>query len=247
MPASTWSPADAGLPGRGSGRPGDPSGSSSCRSVASVSVPDADSTSLDLGRVVFFSDCVFAIAMTILALTIRIPAVRSDQVARAIRDLVPQLASYFLSFAVISLFWLGHHRMFSQIRRLDTALIVINLILLSLVALMPFPTELLGRYGNSVPAVVLYAATTAVAGAASAAIWLWAAKGHRLIDPSMPHEMVVHYAARVITVPVVFTLSIPIALVSTSAAEDFWLVVIVLRIVYRRRFGRLLPRPDSAG
>jgi uncharacterized membrane protein len=209
-----------------------------------VGVPDDYNTSLDLGRVVFFSDCVFAIAMTILALTIRVPVVRSDQVARAIRDLVPQLASYFLSFAVISLFWLGHHRMFSQIRRLDTPLIVINLVLLSLVALMPFPTDLLGRYGDSAPAVVLYAATTAVLGAASAAIWLWAAKGHRLIDPSMPHDVVVHYAARVVSVPLVFALSIPIALVSTSAAQYFWLLVIVLRIVYRRRFGRLLPAPQ---
>ena len=203
-------------------------------------MPDDANTALDLGRVVFFSDCVFAIAMTILALTIRVPPVPEDQVARAIRKLVPVLFSYFLSFAVISLFWIAHHRMFSRIRRLDTTLIVINLILLSLVALMPFPTDLLGRYGDSVAAVVLYAATTAALGATSAAMWLWAATGHRLIDPATPRDVVNHYTARVLSVPIVFALSIPIALISTSAAQYFWLVVIVLRIIFRRRFGPLV-------
>ncbi len=211
--------------------------------VASRAVPDDASTSLDLGRVVFFSDCVFAIAMTILALTIRVPPVPEDEVARAIRKLVPVLFSYFLSFAVISLFWLAHHRMFSRIRRLDTTLIVMNLVLLSLVALMPFPTDLLGRYGDSVAAVVLYATTTAALGTASAAIWLWASSGQRLIDPATPRDVVNHYTARVLSVPIVFALSIPIALVSTSAAQYFWLLVIVLRIIFRRRFGPLMTQP----
>jgi len=203
--------------------------------------PDEQRTSLDLGRVVFFSDCVFAIAMTILALTIRVPPVPQDQVAHAIRKLLPVLASYFLSFAVISLFWLAHHRMFSRIRRLDTPVIVMNLVLLSLVALMPFPTDLLGRYGDSVAAVVLYAGTIAALGGTLAAIWVWASWHCRLIDPATPPDVVAHYTARVVSMPVVFALSIPIAFVSTSAAQYFWLLVIVLRITFRRRFGPLVP------
>jgi uncharacterized membrane protein len=196
-----------------------------------------DPSGIGLGRVVFFSDCIFAIAMTILALTIRVPSVARSDVGRAIRDLGPAIASYFLSFAVISLFWLAHHRMFSWIRRIDTPLIGLNLLLLSFVALMPFPTDLLGRYGGSVAAVVLYSASIAAIGLVSSSMWLWASVGHRLIDPSTPREVVVHFAARALSIPVVFCLSIPVAFVSPSAATYMWLLIIPFRVLLRRRIG----------
>ena len=153
------------------------------------------------------------------------------------------LASFFLSFAVIGLFWLAHHRNFGWIRRVDTPILMMNLLLLSLVALMPFPSDLLGRYPSSVPAVVLYAVTVAAVGLASSAVWLYAAAGHRLIDPATPRDVVVVFAARSLTVPVVFGLSIPIALISTSAAKDSWLLVIPLLVVYRRWLGPVARYP----
>jgi uncharacterized membrane protein len=161
---------------------------------------------------------------------------READVGQAIQNLAPAIGSYFLSFAVISLFWLAHHRMFSWIRQLDAGLIWMNLLLLSLVALMPFPTDLLGRFGNSVAAVILYSASIAAIGLVSSAMWLWAVR-ERLVDPATPRPVVLQFAARALSVPVVFGLSIPIALVSPRAATYFWLLIIPFRIVLRRRLG----------
>src|SRR5204863_6849650 len=84
-----------------------------------VSDAASEERGLDLDRVVFFSDAVFAIAMTVLVLSIHVPTVRNGEVGRALRDQLPAIYSYFLSFAVIALYWLVHHRMFHWIRRID--------------------------------------------------------------------------------------------------------------------------------
>ena len=88
----------------------------------------------DLDRVVFFSDAVFAIAMTVLALSLHIPARTTDAgVAQALRDALPSIYTYALSFAVVGLYWIAHHRMFRYIRRFDATLLALNLATLGVV------------------------------------------------------------------------------------------------------------------
>lgn len=102
----------------------------------------------DLGRTIAFSDGVFAIAITLLVLSIDVPdGFARKELSEFIRDEWPQFFAYFLSFAVIGRFWIGHHHVFSMLQDFDRRLIVLNLAYLSMIVLVPFPTELLGEYG----------------------------------------------------------------------------------------------------
>jgi uncharacterized membrane protein len=188
----------------------------------------------EVDRVIFFSDAVFAIAMTLLAFGIRVPVVRTAQVGSAIRGLAGPIAGYFLTFAVVGLYWMAHHRMFQHLRRVDTGLIVLNLVLLALIALMPVPTDLLGR-ATTTASVIFYAVTVSCVGLASTAVWVYATRHHRLVSPDLPHDLVVSATLRAISVPAVFLLSVPIALVDPHAAMYFWLVLVVVRVVFRHR------------
>ena len=83
-----------------------------------------------------------------------------------IRDESGTFLSYGLSVFVIGRYWLAHHRMFRLVRHTDAMLLEINLLALALVAFLPYPTELMGSYGDTTTATVFYAATVAAVGAA---------------------------------------------------------------------------------
>ena len=118
----------------------------------------------DLGRTTAFSDGVFAIAITLLVLSIDVPGGLADRdVADFVGDEWPQFFAYFLSFAVIGRFWMSHHAQFAMLRTIDARLVVLNLVYLSFVCLIPFPTDLLGEYSESSVSVGLYALVIGIA------------------------------------------------------------------------------------
>src|SRR4051812_27652032 len=100
-------------------------------------------------RTIAFSDGVFAIAITLLILSVEIPDLHGDSAAqldRALDATVPDLISYFIGFYVIGKFWLAHHSMFQNLRGLDSRLMNANLLYLAFIALLPFPTGVLGDH-----------------------------------------------------------------------------------------------------
>jgi len=116
----------------------------------------AGKTDHALERLVFFSDAVFAIAITLLVIEIHVPEIpyRSPASAywEALAQLAPSFVSFAISFGVIGMFWIGHHRAFSLAGRYDPRVLGWNLLLLGLIAFMPFVTALVGRYyGAPVP------------------------------------------------------------------------------------------------
>jgi uncharacterized membrane protein len=199
---------------------------------------DEEARRSQLERVVFFSDAVFAIAMTVLALSIHIPAGTKDaDVGDALRKVVPSVLTYLLSFSVIGLYWLAHHRMYRYFERVDATMLALNLASLSVVAFVPFPTQVLGEHGGTTAAVVLYAATVGVLGSVVTVSWIYATQNHRLIAPETPNRFVQHQLWRSLVVPAVFLVSIPIAFLDPSVAEWWWSLIIVGRITLRRRYG----------
>jgi len=109
-----------------------------------------------LERLVFFSDAVFAIAITLLVIEIHVPDVPYRAPAHvyweALAQLAPSFVSFAISFFVIGMFWMGHHRAFSLAGRYHPRILGWNLLLLGLIAFMPFVTALVGRYyGAPVP------------------------------------------------------------------------------------------------
>jgi len=197
--------------------------------------PLARSGNLEYDRVLFFSDAVFAIAITLLAF---------DLPKSGLRHVSLGLFSFGISFAVIGLFWLGHHAIFRYITALDRRLISINLLFLGFIALLPYPTRLLNESSvrPGYAAVIFYAACGAAAGLAEGAIWLYATRpGSGLADPSAA-AVRRHYALRIARVPVVFLISMPFAIVTPEYAPYIWILIIIAGIV----INRFSPPPDEA-
>lgn len=114
--------------------------------------------SLAFQRVVNLSDAVFAIALTLLVLTLDVPVTQMDRLADALVDQVPQFVAFALSFALVANLWWQHHRLFELLERLDPGVTAINLVLLAFVALVPYPTSLLGAGpGNSIAVIAFIA------------------------------------------------------------------------------------------
>ena len=111
-----------------------------------------------LERLVFFSDAVFAIAITLLVIEIHVPHLEEDAADiafwAALAALIPSFVGYVVSFGVIAAFWIGHHRAFSLSGRFSPRITVWNFLLLGAIAFMPFVTAFLSAYpGRHVPAL----------------------------------------------------------------------------------------------
>jgi uncharacterized membrane protein len=106
----------------------------------------------ETGRVEAFSDGVLAIAITLLVLELRVPEGREGTFGRALLELWPSYAAYGISFLVIGVMWVNHHSMFVTIGQVDRPLMFLNLILLLMIALVPFPTAVVAATIDGTPA-----------------------------------------------------------------------------------------------
>jgi uncharacterized membrane protein len=104
---------------------------------------------MDSRRVESFSDGVFAVAITLLVLQFVDPGAQSGQLLSKLLGQWPQLGTYGASFLTIGVIWVNHHTIFKGFREIDRTIQFINLVLLLFVVLVPYPTELLGKYLNS--------------------------------------------------------------------------------------------------
>jgi uncharacterized membrane protein len=98
------------------------------------------------GRVEAFSDGVFAIAITLLILEIKVPKDAGDRLWSALGEQWPSYAAYAVTFLVIGIMWVNHHTVFGYIAHVDRRLLFLNLVLLMGVAALPWPAALMAEY-----------------------------------------------------------------------------------------------------
>ncbi len=187
-----------------------------------------------IGRILALSDGVFAIAITLLILEIAVPATTSAAgLPKALLGLWPRYLAYVLSFLVIARFWMTHRLAFRLIARDDAVLLWLNLLLLMFVAFLPFPTAVLGTHAGSSAAAVLYATSAGLASTASAAYWWYASGRGRLLRPDVGRAQIRAMRARGLSGPVLFALTLPIAVFAPYIAEAVWILIFPLtRIVF---------------
>lgn len=150
-----------------------------------VSSPRETDERWSTSRVEAFSDGVFAIAITLLVLELKVPEGNGSLWHKLIHEW-PQFAAYLSSFAVIGVMWVNHHSMFRAIVRTDRPLLFLNLLLLLWTSLLPFPTSLVSRYlggggWDASTAEAVYSANLTLAAIAFSLVWLRAVRGGRLI------------------------------------------------------------------
>lgn len=204
-----------------------------------------ESAGLEFDRVSFFSDAIYAIAMTLLVVELHLPegaVLRTPgEMLAAISATGPQIFGFFLGFVVLGRYWMAHHEFFASLRSLDQRLMAINLVYLSIVAFSPFPVSLISDYQANPASFMLFAVSmAAISGLETVMIHRAARHGHLRRPMS---ERGLRRALILSGTPVLFMLgSLPLGLINPGMAFLSWLLMYPLGAWMARR----LPDPDQA-
>jgi uncharacterized membrane protein len=188
-----------------------------------------------LERLVFFSDAIFAISITLLVLPLAETHISQAGAAHQLAELLPEVGTFALSFVVIGMFWMQHHRAFRDIAAFDGVLLRLNLAFLFCIVFMPFPTAALAQAGGSPTVVALYAGTIMVTSTVSSLMWWYASRpGSLLLADGVPRQRILHRLLGAAAAIVVFAASVPIAFLDADAAKYSWLAVLPVSVLVDR-------------
>jgi uncharacterized membrane protein len=182
----------------------------------------------ETGRLEAFSDGVFAVAITLLVLNIRIPGIDllpsqlpgDAELWGKLAYEWPLLSAYAISFFTIGVMWLNHHRLFQHIKRTDTGLMLLNLLLLAIIVFIPVPTALLAEYLPRLDqhtAAVIYTGTCFVMACCFNLLWRYASYHNRLLGKNIDAPGVAAISRQYLFGPVLYLIAFGLAWVSTSA------------------------------
>ncbi|MFN8473992.1 MAG: TMEM175 family protein [Anaerolineae bacterium] len=203
---------------------------------------DLAHTDLGLERLIFFSDAVMAIAITLLAIDLRVPEVvglaTSPELVARLVDMWPRFLSFIVSFGVVAVYWSSHHRHFGLIQRYDGRLILLNMLFLLCITCMPFIAGFLGLYPYLAISLMVYAGAVALTGFAMGGIWWYASRNHRLVDPNLDGQFIRSRTILAFIGPTMFLVSIPAALISPTLAIAVWCASPLVSVAVLRRLNR---------
>lgn len=154
-----------------------------------------DDLTVGKGRFESFSDGIFAVAITLLVLEVRLPpnvgikTPPAEQI-RAIVEVWPHYLVYAATFANIGIMWLNHHALLDKAHRITHRIIIANLLLLALVCFLPFTTYVLEVFGITAPAVVFYGLVNVAIGYSFLFVQLAVLKAHDKHAPFTPWNFV---------------------------------------------------------
>jgi TMEM175 potassium channel family protein len=201
-----------------------------------------EQSELGLERIVFFSDAVMAIAITILVIDLKLPEVSApataSELSARLRELTPRFISFFISFVVVGVYWTSHHRYFRYIKRYDGVLIFLNLMFLMFIALMPFFTGMLNQYGTLPLAVAAYALSVAAIGLSIGSLWWYASYRHRLVDEKLDESFIHSRNLISIVMPLIFLISVPFAWRNPYWSMTIWWVGALVAVGVLRLWNR---------
>lgn len=202
----------------------------------------AASTKTDhaLERLVFFSDAVFAIAITLLVIEIHAPHLPHGAAESAywlaLARLWPNILGYFVSFAVIGLFWMGHHRAFALSGRYSPKVLGWNLGLLATIGFMPFATAFLSSNMYAQAPAIFYCSMMLLA-----AFFNWrvvrVATGPDMVDPRASADTIAYVRARSVSVLLGSATAVVLGFLVPQMAQA-GLITIPLWLKLLRRGGR---------
>ena len=164
-------------------------------------------------RIEALADGIFAIAMTLLVLTLTLPDMMETRLSlsQLLAEQWPKFFNYALSFVLLAIFWMVHHQQFHVIRRTDRIHVWINIGILMFVALMPFSTDVVGDYSGETMAELVFSANLMILGLLFLLNWWYACRNHRLVDPDLDRETIVTGIRRSFVTPCIAAVSMVLA------------------------------------
>jgi uncharacterized membrane protein len=177
---------------------------------------------VDRDRTEAFSDGVFAVAITLLALDLAVDGPGNGSLAHQLRDHWPSFAAYVVSFFIIGITWVNHHALFTSFARVDRPLLFLNLLLLMFVVAIPFATTTMASYlraggADAHLAAAMYAAVLEGMGLSYGAVFVWSTRRENRLEP-LPAGAARGAVVRFGLGSIVYLVAIAVAFVSAPAA-----------------------------
>ena len=202
-------------------------------------------------RVVFFSDAVFAIALTLAAVEIGIPEVEGDtssvhELWAAVVAKGPALVGFLVAFLVVAFYWRANHRFTMTLRGMDGTYVAAVIAYLGLIAILPLPAAMVGEYGQNPLVVVIFALYASAVSTMEVVLFLVADRNGLFLAPPSRRFRNLQVIGSLSPV-VVFLSSIPLAFVNTTLAMMWWLGgSILFGLVLSRFHADPPPDPEDA-
>ena len=193
---------------------------------------DKPSVPLSTSRIEALTDGIFAIAMTLLVLTLTLPD--ATQTRLNLSELLaaqwPKFFNYALSFLLLAVFWIVHHQQFHYIRRTNRTHIWINIGILMFVALVPFTTDVAGDYSRQTIAELLFSGNLLILGLLFLLNWVYACHNHRLVDADLSRRAIFRGTIRNCITPGVAAISMIVALFIPRWGLTVYLLIPVIEL-----------------
>lgn len=196
---------------------------------------------LGINRIEALTDGIFAISMTLLVLSINVPQVSGDdsnaQLMGILSENWHQFEHYVLSFLLLALFWMIDHRQFRFIKRVNESFLWMNILVLMLVALMPFSTSFMTGYNDFQTPNLVFQANMMAIGLVYLAMWRYATHNYRLINREEIGASEISSAMwmRLVT-PALSLVAMGATFVSPAYSETVYIAVPFIISFMRRKF-----------
>jgi TMEM175 potassium channel family protein len=210
-------------------------------------------------RVELLTDGIFAVVMTLLVLEISIPQISSShdaidnaaagtELLNRLFDLWPRILSFGISFIILAIFWVSHHRLFHYIKHANRTLIWINFMFLMATCFLPFSSSLLGEYSQQQISIFVFGANSIMIASLLYIQWWYATSRHsRLVDENLDLIMKTTPRRRLVFGIIVYLIAIGISFVYIELSVFVFALILISafmpnKIMHRMTFGALAER-----
>jgi uncharacterized membrane protein len=184
-----------------------------------------------LERMILFSDAVFAIAITLLAIELKVPAIIRDvsdhKLTESLVEMIPKFIGFLISFLIIGQYWTTHHRLFGYVVNYNLRLMWLNLFFLLAVVLMPFTSAFYSEYISyflKTPAI-LYVGNICFLGFMNYLMWRYVSNDRHGLSEGLAKPVANYFSMRAIAVPIIFLLMALVYLIFPKIA--IWMPAII--------------------
>lgn len=192
-----------------------------------------------LERMILFSDAVFAIAITLLVIELKVPEIERSELTegkllQALAHMMPKFFGFIISFMFIGIYWAVHHRLFGYVVNYTPKLLRLNLLFLFAVALMPFSTAFYSEYimRHVITPVVFYTGNIILLGLFNLFMWRHIGNPANRLSEGLSKADARYFSFRAILVPAMFTLFAFIYLVNPYISSVLPMFVpLVMRLI----------------
>ena len=196
---------------------------------------------METSRAEAFSDGVFAIAITLLILAVgNEQAVSEGDLGQQLRDLWPAYIAYAVSFLTIGIMWVNHHAVFRQFAHVDRPLLLLNVLLLMLIAFVPFPTRVVAEHARSADdrqaAALLYGTTMTITAILFFCVWIYGSR--HLLRPDADRREVSGITRSYLPGAPIYATATLVAFVSSTASLIMFGAIALFYAVSSSFFGR---------